>query len=181
MMHGKKWRKLGRKAHHYRMLQQNLVTALFQHERIITTDTKAKEFRSAAEKLITRAKEYTLHNFRQVLSMLQNEEITNKLFKEIAPRFKDRPGGYTRIIKLGGSRIDMKGGKNLGKWVANRLKDNAPRVIWELVEKSKTEPKDEKKAKTAANEAKTAAKEAKTVAKEAKAKKEPPAKTKAKA
>jgi len=158
------------------MLQQNLVTALFRHERIITTDTKAKEFRSAAEKLITRAKEYSLHNFRQVLSMLQNEEITNKLFKEIAPRFKDRPGGYTRIIKLGGSRLDMKGGKNLGKWAANRLKDNAPRVIWELVEKSaKPEPKDEKKTK-----AKTDVKDQKP-AKEAKPKKEHKEKVKAKA
>lgn len=145
MRHAKKWRKLGRKAHHYRMLERNLITALFQYERITTTETKAKEFRSSAEKMITRAKEDNLNNFRLVLSALQNKDITHKLFKEIAPRFKDRPGGYTRILKLGGTRIGMKGGKNLGKWVGNRLGDNAGRVIWELVVKSEPEEKKGKK------------------------------------
>jgi large subunit ribosomal protein L17 len=147
MRHAKRWRKLGRKAHHYRMLQRNIVVALFRHERIITTESKAKEFRSIAENLITKAREHTLHHFRQVLSIIQDKEITRKLFKEIAPRFKDRPGGYTRIIKLGGTRPDMKGGKNMGKWAAYRLKDNAPRVIWELVVRAQPETKDEKKAK----------------------------------
>lgn len=138
---------MGRKAHHYRMLQRNLVTALFRHERIVTTEQKAKEFRSIAENLITKSRENNLHHFRQVLSIIQDKEITQKLFKEIAPLFKDRPGGYTRIIKLGGTRPDMKGGKNMGKWASNRLKDNAQRVIWELVVKSKPETKEEKKGK----------------------------------
>ncbi|MBI4711929.1 MAG: 50S ribosomal protein L17, partial [Planctomycetes bacterium] len=131
MRRRRRGRKLGRKDSHYSLTRRNLVSSLFKHERIITTEPKAKEFRGFAEKLITLAKENTLHHYRLALAHLCDKTVTGKLFKEIAPRFKDRPGGYTRIIKLGGTRPDMKGGKNMGKWAAHRLKDNAPRVIWE--------------------------------------------------
>jgi len=131
-MRSKQYRKLGRKTGHYWALSRALINSLFQYERIVTTEAKAKEFRSQSERLITLAKTNSLHHFRMVLSFLQNETIAKKLFNEIAPRFKDRPGGYTRIIKLGGCRWLEKG---KSKWVSNRLGDNAPRVIFELVVK----------------------------------------------
>jgi len=145
MRHGRKWRKLGRPSTQYMLLGRNLVASLFKHERIITTEMKAKEFRSMAEKLITMAKKTTLHHIRLVLSRLQDKDITNKLFKEIAPRFQDRPGGYTRIIKLGGSRWEKV--KKPGRFAWNRLGDNGKRVIWELVVKKEPE-KPSKKGKT---------------------------------
>lgn len=139
MRHLKRWRKLGRTSSHYRALGQSLVNHLFTSERIITTREKAKEFTSLAERLITRAKDFNLHNYRYVLAALQNKITTRKLFKEIAPRFKDRAGGYTRIIKLGGNR--WSGDKNAGKWAMRRLGDNGHRVIWELVVRAEPAPK----------------------------------------
>ena len=121
----------------------NLMSDLFKYERIMTTEQKAKEFRPQAEKLITLAKEYSLHHYRLVISRLQHEDIVSKLFKEIAPRFKDRSGGYTRIIRLGGSRLEKM--KHPGKFAWNRLGDNAKRVIWELVVRA--EPEKEKPGK----------------------------------
>ncbi|MEK7309507.1 MAG: 50S ribosomal protein L17 [Planctomycetota bacterium] len=153
MRHGKKWRKLGRKDSHYKLMGRNLMSDLFKYERIMTTEMKAKEFRPQAEKLITMAKEYTLHRYRMVISRLQHEDIVSKLFKEIAPRFKDRPGGYTRIIRLGGSRLEKM--KHPGKFAWNRLGDNAKRVIWELVVKAEpAKPSTKKGEKTADKPAK---------------------------
>lgn len=152
MRHNKKWRKLGRTSAHYRRLGMSLIQALFKHERIITTQEKAKEFRSLADQLIHRAKETNLSNYRYVLTRLQDKVLTKKLFKEIAPRFNDRVGGYTRIIKLGGSR--WSGDKKAGKWAFSRLGDGGKRVLWELVtrpeptkEESKKKAKKEKEAK----------------------------------
>ena len=122
---------------------RNLMSDLLKYERITTTEQKAKEFRPQAEKLITMAKEYSLHHYRMVISRLQHEDIVSKLFKEIAPRFKDRPGGYTRIIKLGGSRLEKM--KHPGKFAWNRMGDNAKRVIWELVVKAEPAKPDKKK------------------------------------
>src|ERR1700751_2009296 len=99
MRHLKRGRKLGRNSEHRRALMRNLACALFQHERIITTVEKAKEARPFVEKLITLAKKGTLHARRLVLARLPDREIVEKLFSEIAPRFQDRPGGYTRFIK----------------------------------------------------------------------------------
>jgi large subunit ribosomal protein L17 len=113
MRHRKAGRQLGRNASHRRSLMRNLAMALFQHERIITTVEKAKELRPFAEKLITLAKKGTLHARRLALAKLgptakaevnpesdeKTDTILTKLFKEIGPRFADRPGGYTRIIK----------------------------------------------------------------------------------
>jgi large subunit ribosomal protein L17 len=101
MRHLKKRRKLGRNREHRDAMFQNMVTSFFEHERIQTTTAKVKELRRIGEKMITRAKENTLHNKRIVLKKLKNRDIVAKLFDEIAPKYKDVHGGYTRIIKLG--------------------------------------------------------------------------------
>src|SRR5262249_39513547 len=99
MRHLKAGRKLGRNASHRLALKRNLARALFQHERIVTTVEKAKELRPFVEKLITLAKENTLHARRLALSRLPDRETVDKLFKVYGPRFEDRAGGYTRVIK----------------------------------------------------------------------------------
>src|SRR5437879_2622624 len=99
MRHLRAGRKLGRNASHRLALKRNLARALFEHERIITTVEKAKEVRPFVEKLITLAKKGTLHHRRLALARLPDRAIIALLFNEIGPRFQDRPGGYTRIIK----------------------------------------------------------------------------------
>jgi large subunit ribosomal protein L17 len=93
-------------AAHRKALKRNMVTSLFRQERIRTTKAKALEIRRVAEKMITRAKEDTVHNRRIVSSRLFDEGIVAKLFTDIAPRMKERNGGYTRIIKLGERKGD---------------------------------------------------------------------------
>ncbi|TDP54969.1 50S ribosomal protein L17 [Aminicella lysinilytica] len=100
------YRKLGRNSAHRKAMLRNLVTDLFREERISTTDTRAKEARREAEKLITLAKRGDLHARRQALSYIFDEDVVTKLFEEIAPRYSDRNGGYTRILKLGPRRGD---------------------------------------------------------------------------
>lgn len=100
------YRKLGRNTAHRKAMLRNLVTDLFREERISTTDTRAKEARREAEKLITLAKRGDLHARRQVLSYIYDEAVVTKLFDEIGPRYADRNGGYTRILKLGPRRGD---------------------------------------------------------------------------
>jgi large subunit ribosomal protein L17 len=99
MRHLKAGRKLGRNASHRLALMRNLARAVIEHERIITTVEKAKEARRFLERLITLAKKGTLHARRLCLARLRDKEATAKLFDEIGPRFRDRPGGYTRVIK----------------------------------------------------------------------------------
>src|SRR5438132_13063256 len=99
MRHLKAGRKLGRNASHRLALMRNLTRALVEHGRIITTVEKAKEARKFIEKLITLAKRGDLHARRLAMARLHDRPVIDKLFKEIAPRFKDRPGGYTRVIK----------------------------------------------------------------------------------
>src|SRR2546423_1840779 len=99
MRHRKAGRRLGRNASHRLALMRSLTMALFEHDRIITTVAKAKEVRPFVEKLITLAKKGTLHARRLAVARLHDKESVSKLFKEIAPRFTDRAGGYTRIIK----------------------------------------------------------------------------------
>jgi len=99
MRHLKAGRKLGRNASHRVALMRNLARALIEHERIITTVEKAKAVRPFVEKLITLAKKGTLHARRLALARLPDRDSVAKLFQEIGPRFQDRPGGYTRIIK----------------------------------------------------------------------------------
>lgn len=103
MRHNKAGRRLGRTTSHREAMFRNMVTSLFQHEKITTTDAKAKELRSVAEKLITIGKrgQADLHAIRQAASYIRDKKVVTKLFASIAPRYQERPGGYTRIIKLG--------------------------------------------------------------------------------
>jgi large subunit ribosomal protein L17 len=101
MRHLKSGRKLNRSASHRWALMRNLVTSLLRDERIRTTDPKAKELRRWADRVISLGKEGTLHARRQALGIVQDKSVVRKLFDSLAPRFKDRPGGYTRIVKIG--------------------------------------------------------------------------------
>ncbi len=141
MRHNKAGRQLGRNASHRKAMFRNMVTSLFEHGKIRTTDAKAKEVRRIAEKLITLGKRGDLHARRRALSYVRSREVVEKLFDESATQFATRPGGYTRITKLG-----------------NRRGDNAPVSIIELVEEDYA-PKKAKKAKPAAKK-KAAAKKA---------------------
>ena len=100
------YRKLGRPSAHRKSMLRNLVTDLFREGRIQTTDCIAKEARREAEKLITLAKRGDLHARRQALAYVFDETVVTKLFEEIAPKYEDRNGGYTRIIKIGPRRGD---------------------------------------------------------------------------
>ena len=119
MRHRRRGRHLKRTSSHRTALRRNMVSDLFLRGRIRTTPAKAKEIRSMAEKLITIGRKGGLANFRRALALLDDKFIVRKLFKEIGPRFKERPGGYTRILHLSASQ--------------NRLGDNAPQVILELL------------------------------------------------
>lgn len=130
MRHNNAGRRLGRTTSHRIAMFRNMVTSFLEHERITTTDAKAKELRSIAEKMITLGKRGDLHAVRQAASYIRDKKVVTKLFSTIAPRYKERDGGYTRIIKLG-----------------IRPGDNAPLSVIELVEEQVT--KKEKKAKQA--------------------------------
>jgi len=117
MRHNKSGKRLGRNTPHRTAMLRNMVTSLFDHEKITTTDARAKELRKVADRMITLGKRGDLHARRQVLSVIRDQMIVAKLFDQIGPRYKDRPGGYTRIVKIG-----------------SRLGDNAPQSIIALVE-----------------------------------------------
>jgi large subunit ribosomal protein L17 len=112
----KKGPRLGGSPAHQRLMLSNLATALFEHGRITTTETRARMLRPVAEKLITKAKRGDLHNRREVLKTIRDKSVVHTLFTEIAPTFAERPGGYTRITKIG-----------------PRKGDNAPMAVIELV------------------------------------------------
>ena len=112
----KKGPRLGGSPAHQRLMLSNLATALFEHGRITTTETRARLLRPVAEKLITKAKRGDLHNRREVLKTVRDKSVVHTLFTEIAPTFSERPGGYTRITKIG-----------------PRKGDNAPMAVIELV------------------------------------------------
>ena len=112
----RKSRRFGGSSQHQKLMMANLVASLIAAEGIITTEAKAKAMRPMAEKMITQAKKGGVHNHRQVVKFLGDREMASKLFDEIGPRYEDRPGGYTRIIKLG-----------------PRTGDNAPMARIELV------------------------------------------------
>jgi large subunit ribosomal protein L17 len=112
----KKGRRFGGDAAHQKAMMANMVASLIAAEGIVTTESKAKAVRPIAEKMITKARKGGLHNHRQVVAFLRDKEMASKLFDEIGPRYEDRPGGYTRILKLG-----------------PREGDNAPMARLELV------------------------------------------------
>lgn len=117
MRHRNKGRKLKRTASHRAALMNALATSLLKHKRIRTTEAKAKEARRHVEALITKARKNDLHSMRQVMSHIRDKEVVKELFTEIVPKIGDRPGGYTRVIKLG-----------------NRIGDAASMAIIELVD-----------------------------------------------
>ncbi len=117
MRHNKSGRRLGRKPDHRQHMMRNMVTSFFENEKITTTVTRAKELRKLVDKMITLGKRGDLHARRQALQVIRDPKVVAKVFEMIAPRYTQRPGGYTRIIRL-----------------ENRLGDNAPMAIIELVE-----------------------------------------------
>ncbi len=123
MRHAKSGRKLNRNSSHRKAMYKNMATSFLNHEAIKTTLPKAKELRRVVEPLITMGSEDSVANRRLAFSRLRDKEAVGKLFTELGPRFKDRPGGYTRILKCG-----------------YRQGDKAPMAIIELVEKSEPAP-----------------------------------------
>ena len=121
MRHNKSGRRLGRNSSHRSAMMRNMVTSLIDNEKITTTDARAKELRKIADRLITLGKRGDLHARRQVLAIIRDRKVVAKLFDQVGPRYKDRPGGYTRIYKLG-----------------SRLGDNASLSQIELVEEEFT-------------------------------------------
>jgi large subunit ribosomal protein L17 len=130
MRHGKKINHLSRKTAHRGALLSNMACSLIEHKRINTTLAKAKALRKYVEPLITKSKDDTTHNRRVVFSYLKNKDASSILFRDIAPKINDRPGGYTRIIKLN-----------------NRLGDNAEMAMIELVDFNELLTKDQAKKK----------------------------------
>ncbi|WP_136810599.1 50S ribosomal protein L17 [Desulfosediminicola flagellatus] len=106
MRHKKSGRKLGRTSSHREAMFRNMVTSLFEHERIVTTKEKAKELRPIAEKMITLAKKGDLHARRQAASYIRSKDVVHKLFTDIKDQFAERNGGYTRILQTGVRRGD---------------------------------------------------------------------------
>ncbi len=106
MRHRKKGRQLSRTRSHRKATLRNLATSLFRHERIETTTAKAKELRPYAERLITLARRGDLHARRLAAMKIQDREVLGKLFDDIAPRYMERPGGYTRVLKVGSRKGD---------------------------------------------------------------------------
>ncbi len=131
MRHKVRGRKFGRERDHRRLLMRNLVSSLVEHGRINTTQTKAKELRGLAERLITYGKKDTIHHRRLAYKVLQNRDLVKKVFDELAPRYQSTEGGYTRVLKNG-----------------YRKGDSAPMAIIEFVQKEETLEKKEKKIKT---------------------------------
>jgi large subunit ribosomal protein L17 len=121
MRHNKSGKRLGRNSSHRKAMMRNMVTSLFAHEKITTTDIRAKELRKIADKMITLGKRGDIHARRQAMQVIRDRKVVGKLFDLVAPRYKDRPGGYTRIIKLG-----------------QRTGDNASLSLIELVEEEFT-------------------------------------------
>ncbi|MGR3219834.1 MAG: 50S ribosomal protein L17 [Candidatus Anammoxibacter sp.] len=185
MRHRIRGRQLSRTSSHRKALRRNLASSLFESGRIITTLPKAKEVKSFAEKLITLAKKAIaeknkdnaayVHKYRQAISKLQNKDMVKKLFGEgewrenggIAAQYLQRNGGYTRILKLAGSRLGAVSGSAIGKipemkykffdverkikLVGNRLGDNATLVIFELVEGDDSRTDDDEEIKPVVN------------------------------
>jgi len=182
MRHRKRGRKLGRTASHRQALRRNLAAALLRRERVVTTVGKAKEVRPFVERMITLARRALplkdtgdaadraryLHYYRLALQRLQDREMVQKLFGEgpwreerqsLARRYANRPGGYTRIVRVGGSRLGVPVGGTVSeipeityeiggvertlRLTGNRLGDNATRVIFELVEERTETPEQE--------------------------------------
>jgi len=131
MRHRKAGRKLNRSPAHRKALLRNLAAQLFAHGRIVTTRAKAKFLRPYAERLITLARKGGLSNYRRAIAALADEDAAKRLFETIAPHFKDRPGGYTRLLHY--ARYPRREGSREYYVTMNRMGDNAPMALVELV------------------------------------------------
>ena len=166
MRHRKAGKKLNRTGSHRNAMFRNMVTSLFEHGRIQTTDAKAKELRRWADRMVTLAKRGDLHARRQALAVMRDKTVVHKLFEEAADRFGDRVGGYTNVVKIG-----------------RRRGDAAPISLVELVTPKEKKEQKKKKKKTAKKVTEKAKEKAPAKAKEkatAKAKEKAPAKAKEK-
>ena len=133
MYHGNAGKKLGRTSSHKEAMFRNMVTSVIKYESIRTTDTKAKELRKLAERMITLGKRGDLHARRQALAIVRDKTLVSKLFGELTERYRNREGGYTRIVKMG-----------------FRFGDNAPVSILEYIPEEKKKEKEKTKAKVKA-------------------------------
>ncbi len=165
MRHGKKTNHLGRKTAHRRAMLANMACSLIEHKRINTTVAKAKALKVFVEPLVTKSKEDTTHNRRIVFSKLRSKEAVSELFREVAPKVGERPGGYTRVIKLG-----------------SRLGDAAEMAMIELVDYNETYGVDKpKKKKSTRRAGKKTSSDAPATETKAETKKEEPKKEEPKA
>ena len=143
MRHHRSGRKLGRDASHRKALYANLAGALIEHGRIKTTVTKAKAVKPIAEQMITLGRRGDLHARRQATAFLRSRDVVHKLFAEVAPRFKDRPGGYSRIIRIGtraGDAAEMVYLELVDEeYVAQQLEERTPEPAAAVVEEAPVE------------------------------------------
>jgi large subunit ribosomal protein L17 len=140
--HRKKGKKLGRKPAHRQALWRSLTARLIEHEQIITTLPKAKGVRPFAEKIISLGRMKTLHNYRRALALLGDEDAVHRLFEEVGPRYADRPGGYTRVIRLGERRLGDSGEKAMIELVEEEMPERAERP--EVVPDAEEPPEDQR-------------------------------------
>lgn len=147
MRHGKKFNHLGRKTAHRKAMLSNMACSLIEHKRINTTVAKAKALKKFVEPIITKSKQDTTHNRRVVFSYLRNKYAVTELFRDVANKIGDRPGGYTRIIKLG-----------------NRLGDNADMAMIELVDYNEIYTAGKKEAKKSTRRSRRGKKSSENVA-----------------
>jgi len=131
MRHGKSGKKLGRTSSHRIAMLRNMVTSFLKHEKVKTTDVKAKELKKVAEKMVTLGKRGDLHARRQAAAFVRDKEIVAKLFEELSARYRDWNGGYTRIVKMG-----------------FRVGDNAPMSTIEFIREAATQEQPKRKAQT---------------------------------
>ena len=128
MRHRNRGKKLGRSSPHRRALYRSLTARLIEHEQIYTTLAKAKAVRPFAERLISLGRTKNLHNYRRALAILGDEDAVKKLFDEVGPRYADRPGGYTRVVRLGERRLGDAGEKALIELVEEEMPERAERA-----------------------------------------------------
>jgi len=142
MKHRVGFNPLGRKTSHRKALHRNMVTSLFRYERITTTKAKARAIRRTAEKMITRAKVDSVHNRRTIAESIWDKAILAKLFTDIGPRFESRPGGYTRMLKIGTRQNDA------AEMVILELVGNEPETTTDKKKKAKSTKSEDSKGKT---------------------------------
>lgn len=139
MRHGQKTVKLGRTSQHRDLMLANMICSLIKHNRITTTLAKAKAVKPLADKMVTLGKKGALHHYRRAVAELRQEDVVKKLFKDVAPRFKERNGGYTRLLKLGMRESDA-APMAIVEWVDFSVAQNE-----EVSAKEEAQPTDAKK------------------------------------